>query len=87
MEDVQKKPTGFAALSPELRRELARKGGKAVPKEKRSFSTNKELASKAGRKGGVSCPDTKRTFFVNRDLASAAGSKGGSASKRKHWDT
>ena len=33
---------GFAALSPERRRELAALGGKSVPPEKRSFSQNKE---------------------------------------------
>ena len=33
-------------------REIARKGGRAVPSEKRSFSQNHKLASEAGRKGG-----------------------------------
>ena len=43
---------GFAAMSPELQRQIARKGGKSVPDEKRSFSRNRELASRAGSKGG-----------------------------------
>jgi general stress protein YciG len=43
---------GFAAMDPERRREIARKGGASVPSEKRSFSKNKELATEAGRKGG-----------------------------------
>jgi general stress protein YciG len=43
---------GFAAMSPEKRREIARKGGAAVPSEKRSFSQSPDLAAKAGRKGG-----------------------------------
>lgn len=43
---------GFASLSPERRREIAAKGGAAVPAEKRSFSKNKKLAISAGRKGG-----------------------------------
>jgi len=43
---------GFAAMSPEKRREIARLGGAAVPNEKRSFSQSHDLAAKAGRKGG-----------------------------------
>ena len=43
---------GFASMSPEKLREMASKGGKAVPAEKRSFSQNHDLASQAGRKGG-----------------------------------
>ncbi len=43
---------GFAAMSPEKQREIASKGGKSVPSEKRSFSQNRDLASQAGRKGG-----------------------------------
>jgi general stress protein YciG len=39
-------------MSPEKRREIARKGGAAVPGEKRSFSQSPDLAAKAGRKGG-----------------------------------
>jgi general stress protein YciG len=43
---------GFAAMSPEKQREIARKGGASVPSEKRSFSQDQSLAAKAGRKGG-----------------------------------
>ena len=43
---------GFAAMTPEKRREIARKGGASVPNEKRSFSQSPDLAAKAGRKGG-----------------------------------
>lgn len=43
---------GFAAMNPERRREIARKGGASVPGEKRSFSKNRDLAASAGRKGG-----------------------------------
>lgn len=43
---------GFASMSPERRREIARMGGAAVPEEKRSFSQNRDLARDAGRKGG-----------------------------------
>lgn len=44
---------GFAAMSPEKRREIAARGGAAVPADKRSFSANKDLAVSAGRKGGL----------------------------------
>ena len=43
---------GFASMSPEKQREIARLGGKSVPSEKRSFSQNRDLASQAGKKGG-----------------------------------
>ena len=43
---------GFAAMDAERRREIARKGGKSVPDEKRSFSQDPALAAEAGRKGG-----------------------------------
>ena len=43
---------GFASMNPEKQREIASKGGKSVPSEKRSFSQNRDLASEAGRKGG-----------------------------------
>ncbi len=43
---------GFASMSAEKQREIASKGGKSVPSEKRSFAQNRDLASQAGRKGG-----------------------------------
>ncbi len=43
---------GFASMSPERQREIASKGGKSVPSEKRSFSQNRDLASQAGKRGG-----------------------------------
>src|SRR3977135_4019881 len=69
---------GFASMDENKQREIARKGGESVPKEKRSFS--KELASEAGRKGGQSVPDEKRSFSQDHELASEAGRKGGQAS-------
>jgi len=44
---------GFAAMSPEKRREIAKLGGAAVPAERRAFSQAPDLASSAGRKGGL----------------------------------
>jgi uncharacterized protein len=43
---------GFASMNSDKRREIASKGGKSVPSEKRSFSQDRDLASHAGRKGG-----------------------------------
>ena len=45
---------GFASMDEEKQREIASKGGRNVPKEKRSFSQDRSLASIAGRKGGQS---------------------------------
>lgn len=50
--DQSPRPRGFAAMSAEKRTELARKGGKSIAPEKRSFSQNRDLAVEAGRKGG-----------------------------------
>ena len=46
-EQRPKAKRGFAAMSPEKRREIARKGGASVPSEKRSFSQSPDLAAKA----------------------------------------
>jgi general stress protein YciG len=51
---------GFAAISPERRREIAASGGASVPPGKRSFSQNRELAASAGRIGGSSSPSRKK---------------------------
>lgn len=54
-----KSKRGFAAMSPEKRREIAAKGGAAVPAGKRSFSQSRDLAARAGRVGG-SAPSRPR---------------------------
>lgn len=51
---VARSNRGFASMDAEKQREIARKGGRSVPNEKRSFSQNHQLASEAGRKGGQS---------------------------------
>ena len=48
----QKKPRGFACLSPERRSEVARMGGQAVPPDKRTYSIDKSKASASGKIGG-----------------------------------
>src|SRR5204863_1443415 len=52
---------GFAAMNPERRREIARKGGASVPGEKRSFAKDRDLAAAAGRKGGEASRGGGRT--------------------------
>jgi general stress protein YciG len=85
MVEEQPKPKakrGFASMSPEKRSEIARKGGRSVPAEKRSYSQNHDLAAKAGQKGGKAVDPKKRTFSTDRALAVAAGKKGGEASQK-----
>ena len=56
---------GFAAMDPNLQKEIARKGGAAV-------SRNREHMAQIGRKGGES-------VSKNREHMSAIGRKGGKA--------
>jgi general stress protein YciG len=81
----KKKLRGFAAIKaadPKRQLALARKGGANVPREKRSFSQNRDKAAAAGRVGGARVPKEKRTFSTNKDLAMRAGRKGGQTSRR-----
>jgi general stress protein YciG len=72
---------GFASMDADKQREIARKGGKSVPAEKRSFSRDPQLAAEAGKKGGNSVPGDLRSFSRNRVLAATAGRKGGMGSR------
>lgn len=67
---------GFAGLSPERRREIARKGGSSVPSDKRSFSKDRSLARSAGSKGGSHSSDTQ-TVYLSYTNASAAALRRG----------
>jgi uncharacterized protein len=58
---------GFASMDAEKQREIARKGGRSVPDEKRSFSRNRQLASEAGRKGGHSSHGNRQRLSKNDD--------------------
>jgi general stress protein YciG len=78
MDDTKPKSNkGFASMTPERRKELASKGGRAVKAENRSFSRDKNLAREAGKKGGKNVKPQNRTFFKNRELARSAGKSGG----------
>lgn len=56
----RKAKRGFAAMSLEKRREIARKGGQSVKPENRAFAQDRDLASSAGRKGGSQSPGARR---------------------------
>ena len=44
---------GFAGMDPERQREIARKGGASVPREKRIFAQDPQFAVECGKKGGL----------------------------------
>lgn len=50
---------GFAAMSPERRKELAAKGGVAAHKQGKAHKFTSEKAREAGRKGGIA-PHVRR---------------------------
>ena len=79
---VEPSKRGFAGMTPEKRKEIATRGGKSVPPEKRAFSTNKALAAKAGAIGGKKVRPSKRSFSMDPTLASRAGKIGGSRSSK-----
>lgn len=60
MTDQPKSMKGFASMDPAKQREIAVKGGKAVPAAKRSFSANAGLASSAGAKGGLASRGSRK---------------------------
>lgn len=68
-----KKPQGFATMTPERRRELAIKGGRAAQASGKAHRFTKETAVVAGRKGGYAVAE-------NRKHMADIGSKGGKAS-------
>lgn len=80
---TDKQLRGFALLSEEKRKECASKGGKAVPAEKRAFSTNNTLARWCGKIGGASVDPKNRTFYKDKEKAREAGRRGGLRLKQK----
>ncbi len=82
MDDNAKPKRGFAGMSPERRREIARMGGASVPADKRTFSVDRKLAIKAGQKGGAHVTAEKRAFSRDAGFAAEAGRAGGAATHR-----
>ena len=74
---------GFAAMTPERRREIASMGGKSVPASNRTYSKNKALASKSGMKGGSFVDPDKRMFKRDPALASRAGKASAEIRRKK----
>jgi general stress protein YciG len=72
-QEETKRKRGFALMSPDKLKEIAKKGGKSVPPEKRTFSQDPEHAAKCGQKGGKGGSPAKRTFAISPDIASKAG--------------
>ena len=70
----RKSTRGFASMDPEKQRQIARKGGTSVPKEKRSFSRNRSLAAEAGRRRHLQMPTRPRT--TQRQLCLGIGQIG-----------
>lgn len=69
MTDKPKAKKGFAAMSVEKRTAIARKGGSAVPSDKRSFSQDRDLATRAGRKGGEASHGGGKPFHKPKGAA------------------
>lgn len=62
-------PRGFANLTKERRREIAAKGGRSVPNDRRSFSQNRELAAEAARKGGAAGAHKQKGSWCRRNVS------------------
>jgi general stress protein YciG len=56
----QKARRGFAAMSPERQRQIARQGGKAAHQQGVAHQWSREEAKEAGRKGGRASGDRRR---------------------------
>lgn len=67
---------GFASMDPDRQREIARRGGASVPKEKRSFSQDRKLAAEAGRKGGETTGKYRRIRKGQADFSPKGMSSG-----------
>ena len=52
MTDAPKQRRGFAAMTPERRKEIAAMGGRSGAPENRTFSKDRAHAAAAGAKGG-----------------------------------
>lgn len=59
-DETPKARRGFAAMDPEKRREISRKGGISVPPAHRSFSRDRGLASRAGTAGAIGRNKTRK---------------------------
>lgn len=59
MTEKPKSRRGFASMTPEKQREIAKMGGHARRPETRSFAMDRDLAARAGTLGGQASRRTK----------------------------
>lgn len=78
--ETEKKPRGFAAMSPEKQREIASKGGRAAQRQGVAHQWTREEAQAAGRKGGEA---TSRDRAHMRAIGMVGGMNNALAHERK----
>jgi uncharacterized protein len=61
-ENAPKGRQGFASMTPERRREIASKGGKAAHAQGKAHTWTAEQAKEAGRKGGTATQERLRAL-------------------------
>jgi hypothetical protein len=77
---TKKKSTGFAAMDPERRRELARSGGRRAHELGHAYRFTPEVARSAGRKGGAAVSeDAEHMAEIGRKGGEARAAKRASA--------
>lgn len=76
------RPKGFAALTPEKRREIAAKGGRAAHEAGTAHEFTRDEASAAGKKGGQLAHASGRAHEFTSEEAREAGRLGGYAAQR-----
>lgn len=73
---------GFASMSPEKQKEIARKGGIAAHKMGKAHQFTSEEAREAGRKGGRKAHEKGTAHQFTPEEAREAGRKGGKKEKQ-----
>ncbi|AZO82040.1 MULTISPECIES: KGG domain-containing protein [unclassified Bosea (in: a-proteobacteria)] len=69
---------GFASMDENKQRDIASKGGRSVPDEKRSFKQDREVASEAGKKGGENSSGGQQQGGDSNRGQQGGGQRGGS---------
>jgi uncharacterized protein len=78
---------GFAAMTPEQRRAVASKGGKAAQAQGTCHRYTSETGRQAGRKGGLRAHALGRGHVFTPEEAAVAGRKGGRVRARRRQGT
>jgi general stress protein YciG len=86
-DDETPKLRGLAAMSPERRREIASKGGKATQAKGTGNRFTPESAREAGVKGGKSAQASGKAHRFTTETAREAGIKGGRPSHKPVGET